>query len=195
MHSATLQARPKDAVLTPAATQASATATASSTTMDAARFRSGMARMSGACTIITASHNGERTGLTATAVCSVSAEPPQLLVCVNRNVLAHQAISASQRLGVNVLEARHETLAKRFAGMVPGVVGEERFLEGDWTEGEHGAPVLRDALVSFECRVVKESISGTHSIFICEVIGVNIHEEGASALVYFNRCFVPITTS
>lgn len=160
--------------------------------LDAGQFRAGMARMSGACTIITAGHQGNRAGLTATAVCSVSAEPPRMLVCVNRNVWAYQVIQASQRLGVNVLDAQHEGLAKRFAGMVQGVSGSDRFLEGDWQDSAHGVPLLRDALVSFEGRVIEETVSGTHSIFLCDVIDVATSDSGASALVYFNRHFVPI---
>lgn len=159
-------------------------------TVDAADFRSGMALLGGACTIITAQHNGERAGLTATAVCSVSAEPPRLLVCVNRNVWAHDLICASGTLGVNVLAPRHESLARRFAGMVGGVTGSERFLEGDWTTGDAGAPLLRDALVHFECTVAEATASGTHSLFLCDVRAVNAHQANQSALMYFNRHFI-----
>ncbi len=155
-------------------------------------FRSGMALMSGACTIITSNHQGNRAGLTATAVCSVSAEPPRLLVCINRNVWAYQVISASLHLGVNVLDAQQESLAKRFAGMQAGVIGSDRFLEGDWFDSANGVPMLRDALSSFECRVIDEIISGTHSVFMCEVLNISTSTKDASALVYFNRRFVPI---
>ncbi|CAM3602859.1 flavin reductase family protein [Polaromonas hydrogenivorans] len=161
----------------------------------AGRFRAGMAKLGGACTIITSSYAGERAGLTATAVCSVSAEPPRLLVCINRNVRAHQVITAGGVLGVNVLDARHETLAMRFAGMVDGVVGGDRFLEGDWADSDNGVPILRDALVSFECHVIDETVSGTHSIFLCEVTDIGTSDSAAHALVYFNRQFVPIATA
>lgn len=161
--------------------------------VNADRFRAGMSRVAGACTIITSSVDGERAGLTATAVCSVSAEPPRLLVCVNRSVRAHQVIAHSRRLGVNVLGPEHENLAKRFAGMVQGVVGCDRFLEGDWADSSLGVPLLRDALVSFECEVIEETVSGTHSIFLCEVVDVATASNGDSALVYFNRHFAPIS--
>ena len=158
-------------------------------------FRTGMSRLGGACTIITSSHEGERAGLTATAVCSVSAEPPRLLVCINRNVRAHQIITSGGTLGVNVLDVCHQSLAMRFAGMVDGVFGDDRFLEGNWECGVSGVPILRDALVSFECKVIEETTSGTHSIFLCEVIDVGTSEDSSSALVYFNRNFVPIQLS
>lgn len=158
-------------------------------------FRSGMSRLGGACTIITSNHVGERAGLTATAVCSVSAEPPRLLVCINRNVRAHQIIASGGALGVNVLDVCHQELAMRFAGMVDGIFGDDRFLEGSWEFGVTGIPILRDALVSFECKVIEETTSGTHSIFLCEVIDVGTSKDSTSALVYFNRNFVPIQLS
>lgn len=164
-------------------------------TVDAAAFRAGMARLGGACTIITGRHEGERAGLTATAVCSVSAEPPRLLVCLNRSVRAHGVIASSGLLGVNVLDAQHVDLARRFAGMVPGVVGGDRFLSGNWADSPQGVPLLRDALVSFECRVIEETVSGTHSIFLCQVTEVATPATAPSALVYFNRSFVPIASA
>lgn len=190
MHSAVIENQPAAA-----ARQASTSTSTAGSGVDAGAFRAGMSRVGGACTIITASHGDERAGLTATAVCSVSAEPPRLLVCVNRNVRAHQLIGDSGWLGVNVLDAGHQDLAKRFAGMVQGVVGADRFLAGDWRDSPHGVPVLRDALVSFECRVVEATVSGTHSIFLCEVTDVAAADTASSALVYFNRSFVPIETA
>jgi len=187
MQTASFQSRPQGTVM-PAITGA-----AGASGVDVCMFRSGMARVSGACTIITSGHRGDRAGLTATAVCSVSAEPPRMLVCVNRNVRAYEVIVASRRLGVNVLDVQHEGLAKRFAGMVQGVVGSDRFLEGDWADSANGVPVLRDALVSFEGRVIEETISGTHSIFLCEVTDVSTSDSDTTALVYFNRHFVPIS--
>jgi len=163
--------------------------------VDSAAFCAGMARLSGACSIITTSHQGELAGLTATAVCSVSAEPPRLLVCVNENVRAHQLISESGRLGVNVLNGGHEGLARRFAGMVEGVAGAARFEEGNWCEGKNGTPMLCDALVGFECNVIEQTRSGTHSIFLCEVIDVISPEDADSALVYFNRNFVDLAVA
>lgn len=59
----------------------------------AERFRNGMSRLAGACTIVTSCHDGERARLTATAACSASAEPPRLLVCLNSNVWAYGLIS------------------------------------------------------------------------------------------------------
>lgn len=155
-------------------------------------FRAGMAKLGGACTIITSSFQGECAGLTATAVCSVSTTPPRLLVCVNRKTHAHEIIQRSKILNVNVLAPEHEALARRFAGMTHGVNGEDKFLEGDWAAGKVGAPALPNTLVTFECEVESVSTHGTHSVFFCDVKHVHTLAESTTpqaALLYFNRNF------
>lgn len=159
---------------------------------DASRFRHGMSLLCGACTIVTASSGPDRAGLTATAVCSVSADPPRLIACVNRSTRAHALIRQSGTLAVNVLSAGQEFLARRFAGMVSGVQGDERFAEGEWQTGVEGVPVLRGSLAHFTCRVVEATDCGTHCIFLCEVIDVGAAEPPESALAYLNRRFVHV---
>lgn len=153
------------------------------------RFRAGMSYLGGACTIIASRLGEERAGLTATAVCSITAEPPRLLVCLNRDVGAHEIIARSGVLSVNVLGTRHLKLAQRFAGLAEDVRGDERFLEGGWRTGLTGVPILADALVAFECRVVEDIPASTHSMFLCEVIDVSTPHGDAAPLLYFNRQF------
>lgn len=145
-------------------------------------FKRGMRRLAGAVTIVTTAHDGEASGLTATAVTSLTAEPPQLLVCVNRSAAAHELIGKGQRLCVNVLSLEHRGLAGRFAGL-DGVHGPERFAAGDWTRLATGAPVLADALAAFDCVVADRVDVATHTIFICRVVDVRAREDG-TALVY-----------
>ena len=138
-------------------------------------FKLAMRRLAAGVTIITTCHDGERCGLTATAVCSLSADPPQLLVCVNRSTRAHDVIRRGANLCVNLLARRHKALAGHFAG---GRKGEERFRSGKWTTLKTSAPVLDDALASFDC-VVKETVeSATHTIFIGQVVDVRLRAEG-----------------
>lgn len=159
---------------------------------DADSFRVGMSMLAGACTIITTRHGDERAGLTATAVCSVTADPPQLMVCLNRNVRAYELVVNSRALNVNVLAADQIGLAQRFAGMVKDVRGTDRFLEGGWEDGMTGAPVLRDALVSFECRVAEIIPASTHGMFLCDVVRVNTAPPETASLLYYNRRFMQL---
>lgn len=156
-----------------------------------ASFLGAMRYLAAGCSIVATSDGTERSGLTATAICSVTAEPPRLLVCINRDVGAHAVIVDSGTLSVNVLSEAQEGLAKRFAGMVKDVRGEDRFLEGNWITGRLGAPILEGSLASFDCRVVEAVPASTHTIFICEVLDVATDGDSAP-LLFFNRAFATL---
>jgi flavin reductase (DIM6/NTAB) family NADH-FMN oxidoreductase RutF len=140
--------------------------------IDIGAFKTGMRHLAASVCLITTRHGAERGGLTATAVCSVSAQPPQLLVCVNREASAHPLIVASRIFAVNVLAPCHRKIAERFAGM-DGVEGDDRFVDlGDWCALATGAPVLNGCPVTFDCRVVHTTVAGTHTVVIGEIIDV-----------------------
>ncbi len=100
--------------------------------LDDEAFRKGMRQLSAAVTVVTTGIDAQRrAGRTATAVCSVSAEPPQLLVCVNRRDEGHARIREWRNFCVNVLCHAQIDIAKRFAGMDRGA-HPERFDQGEW---------------------------------------------------------------
>ncbi|MBU9360746.1 flavin reductase family protein [Burkholderia multivorans] len=155
-------------------------------------FRKAMRSLAAGVNVICTQHAGERTGLTATAVCSVSADPPSLLVCVNRNGDAHDKISKSGILSVNVLTSEQEHLAKRFAG-ADGAKGEAKFTTARWVTLKTGAPILKDALAAFDCRVIERVNAGSHTVFICQVVCApsTVHRY---ALGFINGSFFKIDT-
>ena len=121
------------------------------------------APLAGAVNIITSTNAGPpRYGTTATAVCSATAEPPTVLVCINKLATTHGAVAKSKAFCVNVLRAEDWELSTTFSGAQSG---ENRFKSRDWTRLGTGSPVLIDALVSFDCRVVKQMAHGSHTIF------------------------------
>jgi flavin reductase len=150
-------------------------------TIDPAAFRAGMRAMPGAVAVVTTGLPGGRTGMTATAVCSLSDSPPMLLVCVNATASAHPIIREHGRFAVNLLAEGQEEIAGRFAGR-GGLQGEARFQLGDWTTLETGAPVLADAMVSFDCELLAEHVHATHSIFVGAVKGVASRPDAAPLL-------------
>lgn len=157
-------------------------------TADVGAFKKGMRHLAGGVTLITTRCDGLRGGLTATAVCSVSAEPPQLLACVNKTASAHDAIGKSGIFAVNVLSTRHIALALRFSGQ-DGIDGDARFEDkGNWRILKTGAPSLADALVSFDCEVGKRVDVGTHTIYIGRIVDVALSE--GSPLIYSEGLFV-----
>jgi flavin reductase (DIM6/NTAB) family NADH-FMN oxidoreductase RutF len=133
-------------------------------------YRAAMRFVPAAVTIVTARHGGARNGLTATAVASVSAEPPQLLICVNREASAEPLIAASGRFAVNLLAPAHQESADRFAQSK--LSSDERFEAHRWIDLPTGMPALADAVATFECRIVQHSRLGSHSLFIGEVVGI-----------------------
>ena len=153
--------------------------------------RTGMRSLAAAVSIITARHEDHRAGLTATAVVSVTADPPRLAVFVNKNVVAADIIMKSGALCVNVLASCQEDVAKAFAGMIQGVHGDARFDHGKWKSMVTASPALEDALVNFDCRVVKMHEESTHYVFVCDVLATHacVAEE---ALVYLNGAFKPV---
>jgi flavin reductase (DIM6/NTAB) family NADH-FMN oxidoreductase RutF len=145
-------------------------------------FIQGMRQLAAGVTLITTVHDGQRAGLTATAVCSVSAEPPQLLTCVNRRSETHRVIDRSGVFAVNVLASDQQHLAQIFAGATD-IYGERRFEQAPWIELATGAPVLASCLASFDCRVVESVVAATHSIFIGSVEAMML-EPDLDPLVY-----------
>jgi flavin reductase (NADH)/flavin reductase len=174
------------------AVQTNGTSTVVPETIATADFCKGMRQLAGACVVIASGDDHERAGLTATAVCSITADPPRLLICVNRNVRANEVIKRAGAFSINVLCGDQEAVAKRFAGMVEGVFGEARFVEGQWQTGVTGVPVFDDALVSFECRLAELIPASTHDMFIGEVVGLAGQQGASGPLVYFNSQFAAL---
>ncbi len=146
-----------------------------------AEFRAAMARFPGAVTIVTTrTLRGERRGITATAVCSVTDSPPSLLVCINRKTGTCAAIAETGFFNINLLPDPSHALALRFAGK-DGATGEEKFTLGDWRDDARGVPVLWDACVAFSCEVTQSVIAGTHQVFIGRIVAIQ-HGPGKALL-------------
>ena len=149
----------------------------------AAEFKLGMRSLAGTVNIITCRHGGHAYGMTATAVCSATAEPPAVLVCINRSSTTHEAVAAAEIFCVNVLRHEDRELSSLFSGAHgSGMRGEARFREAQWEKLATGAPVLKNALVAFDCRVVNRMVHGTHTVFLGEVQQLLIGRKGKPLL-------------
>jgi flavin reductase (DIM6/NTAB) family NADH-FMN oxidoreductase RutF/nitroreductase len=127
-------------------------------------FKALMRKIASSVAVITTCHDGHRHGMTATAVCSVSVDPPAILIVVNRSARSHALISASKAFNVNILADHQREVSNQFAskeGDPFGSVG-HRF-------GSNGVPVIDDAVAFMECRIALETDFGTHTIFIGHV--------------------------
>ncbi len=151
-------------------------------TIDAESFKAGMRHLAGhVCLVTTLAGDGRRAGITATAVCSVSADPPTLLFCVNRNSGSYPILRAAGVFAVNVLATEDRALAMRFAGPLGG---EARFEVGDWIRLHTGAPVLASALASFDCHLTQAVEVGTHDIFFGEIEAAQVAHSRRRPLLY-----------
>lgn len=151
--------------------------------MEAESYRALMRHQAGAVTVIAAGLPGSRAGLTATAVSSLSDNPPTLLVCVGRHTGAHEVISSVGAFSVNLLASDQQEIARRFAGE-SGLHGEARFEDLAWRTMTTGAPVLGQSLASLDCELLESHGFTTHSIFIGRVVGGAFRSE-ADPLLYF----------
>lgn len=140
-------------------------------------FRRGMRRLTGAVNLVTTAHEGKLHGLTATAVSSLSGQPPRVLACVNVVGTTFQYILQSRRMGINVLGYRHLELARRFANMTD-IGPADRFSDAHWISPHSGAPVLSDALVAFDCIVDEIFVTPSHGVIIGEIKHVSFGPEG-----------------
>lgn len=153
-------------------------------TVDPARFKAGMRRLAcGVWAVTTVGANRERHGMLATSVTPASADPPSLLVCINRSASCHDPIHVSGTLCVNLLSEQDEQMARTFSS---SEARQTRFASGDWRTLTTGAPVLANALASFDCRVLNGIAVGSHTIYIAEVLSIELCGEPQAPLLYLD---------
>lgn len=155
-------------------------------------FKIAMRQVASSVAVITSRAGSHVNGLTATAVCSVSASPPVILVCVNKGASAEAIIAESGVFAVNFLTEEQHLVARLFS--TSKLSAEERFGEGRWQAQVTGAPVLDGALASFDCIVENCIASGTHNIYFGRVVAAeSLDQEG---LIYRDGSFrrlAPVT--
>ncbi len=153
--------------------------------MDAEQYRNVMRHQAGAVTIIAVGAPGHRTGLTATAVCSLTDSPPMVLACVNRSASAHAPIKTTQSFSINLLASDQSDLARRFSSKQ--LEGEARFADA-WETLVTGAPILKGAIANLDCEIAQEHAFDTHTVFIGRVRDCRFRTD-AAPLLYFRSDF------
>ena len=154
-------------------------------------YRDAMARLGAAVHIVTTDGPGGQAGFTASAVCSVTDDPPTLLVCLNRSASVYPAFDANGVLCVNTLGAGQQDLSALFGSKTPMA---ERFGAASWGRLTTGSPLLASALVSFDCRVATRMSVGTHDVLFCEVLALQ-RQPSVQGLIYFDRRYHEVLAS
>lgn len=150
--------------------------------VDQSVFRDVIGRFASGVTVIT-TRTGERDhGTTASAVSSLSMDPPMLLVCLNRTSETQAAALEAGRFAVNILGEDQGQLAYRFARK-----GSDKFEDLPVLRGVTDSPLLPGAIAHIECEV-KETVSGgTHTVFLAQVLEASGRE--GTPLTYFRGKF------
>jgi flavin reductase (DIM6/NTAB) family NADH-FMN oxidoreductase RutF len=139
--------------------------------VDPDAFRAALGRFASGVTIVTTRDDGGRDhGMTVSAFCSASLEPPLVLACIGHEASMHGIILSADRFGVSILAAGQEQLARRFADQ-----RSDRFDGVGYSRGQLGVALIDDALAHLECVVVGRHDAGDHTIVIGRVDAAVYH--------------------
>jgi flavin reductase (DIM6/NTAB) family NADH-FMN oxidoreductase RutF len=134
--------------------------------VDPAEFRRALGQFASGVTVVTTRDRlGQPLGLTVSAFCSLSLDPPLVLVCIDRRSDAHAGFQASGLLGVSVLAEDQEDWSRRFASG-----GSAKFTGARLTTGASGVALVPGALAHLECRIAASHPAGDHLIYVGEVV-------------------------
>lgn len=154
-------------------------------------FKEAMQRFAGPVTAVTTIENGVPSGLMATAVCSLSAEPPSLVVCINKSASAHDIIMRQKFLGVSVIPDTLLAFADHFAR----AKGADRFEGALWSFQETGAPLLAGATVAFDCRIAATHDGFSHTIVVATIQDILLPNKNADrCLLWHRKGFVSLSS-
>lgn len=150
-------------------------------------FRDAMASLGAAVNIVATNGDAGCCGLTATAVCSVTDNPPTVMVCINSKSQMNAIFQENGKLSINILNHEQEEMACHFAGMT-GLAMTERFTQPGWQNGQLQQPVLTNALACLEGDIYDVRQVGTHFVYMTEIKNISVREDG-DGLIYFKRRF------
>ena len=163
-------------------TQTAPIAAADNTAALGADFKQAMRRLAASVSVITAREEGEPRGIAATAVTSLTVDPPAMIVCVNQSASIHPALAIGAPICINLLHQQHSEVSGAFGGMI---ACDNKFDHGEWQDDERGIPYLVDAQSNIFATVEQMTPYGSHSIIIARVAGVR-NRDDIAPLIFQN---------
>tara|TARA_B100001750_G_scaffold57323_1_gene45273 strand:+ start:33897 stop:34388 length:492 start_codon:yes stop_codon:yes gene_type:complete len=145
-------------------------------------FKSMMKRFSSGVTIVTYLDNKKMGGITVASFCSVSMEPPLVLVCIDNTAYSLKGLQNAGRFGINICNENQKEIVYSFASSK--VDKNELIKEQKHTVTEMGVPLLDACLVRMECEIVSQHVEGDHTIFVARVENGEF-DRGNEGLVYY----------
>ena len=159
--------------------------------VDIKQFTTAMRRAATPVSVVTTDGSGGRFGVTVSSICTASAEPPQVLVCVHLGGPTAAALRANKCFAVNILDSRHRHVADSFAGRIERW-RQDRFACDSWATIGTGAPVLADGLLVLDCELTQELVVSTHAVFVGLVVGLQSRE--GAPLLYSDQAYRTLET-
>ncbi len=149
--------------------------------LDGREFRNALGRFAtGVCLITAVNEHGEPLALTANSFSSVSLDPPLVLWSLQNNSDVFDVYAGARHYAINVLAGNQQELSSRYARKGDHVLEPEHFTPGE----NGGAPLINDALVSFECSLDATHAGGDHLIIVGRVDAMRVRPEGEPLLFY-----------
>jgi flavin reductase (DIM6/NTAB) family NADH-FMN oxidoreductase RutF len=153
------------------------------------QFRSVVRRVAGGVSIITAGQDDDIAGMTVTSLTPLGANPPRLLVSINRQAPSFELIERYRLFGISILNADQQQLADRFSNT--RLKGKQRFEGTTWSRGSSGVPLLGGSLAAAECQVEEIIERHSHGIIVGRLLSMELSHR-LSGLVYWNGQYVEI---
>jgi flavin reductase (DIM6/NTAB) family NADH-FMN oxidoreductase RutF len=147
--------------------------------IDQATFRYVLGHFASGVTVITTYADNTYHGITVSSFCSLSLDPPLVLICIDRRVRSHDVIVQAGAFAVNILTEEGEPLSRHFASRT-----EDKFASVAYHVGSTGAPLLDGALATLDCRLHAQLPGGDHTIFVGEVVAASARDDSAPLLYY-----------
>ena len=139
--------------------------------IDEQGFKRALSQFASGVTVVTAcSPDGQPLGLTVSSFCSVSLQPPMVLVCVDTRADAHPGLGPGSRFGISILREGQEDVSQLFAWGGP-----EKFERATAAADAPGLRLVDGALAHLVCRSVQAHAAGDHVIYVAEVEGATVH--------------------
>lgn len=157
------------------------------TLIEPLEYREAMSRFAGAVHVVTTDGKAGRRGTTVIAACSVSDNPPMVLVCLNRQNQANDLFAANGNFALNTLSTSQIEVSHAFSGLT-GLTQDERFASAQWDTIRSGAPTLVNALTVFDCEIAEMKDIATHRVLFGKVVGLRIGDS-SQPLIYHERAY------
>jgi flavin reductase (DIM6/NTAB) family NADH-FMN oxidoreductase RutF len=152
-------------------------------------FKAALGRFASGVTVVTTKDaDGKLHGLTVSAFCSVSMNPPLILVCILKTTGSYLSFEESKAFVVNILDESQQQISNHFASHL-----DDKFSNQNYEINESGLPVLANCLASLECDLKHSYDGGDHTIFVGEIHKIFLNE--GNPLIYWKSKYRDLLTA